>query len=139
MSLPAWIRSRQALIVSHTVPPVVTPLTYFAIEAPSLLRAISAASAMITTASYDSALYVKSVRPLSWLRSQDNGLTDFTYSAESYDAVVIIALAAEMARSNEGASIAKYVNGVTTGGTVCETIKACLDLIHAGKDIAYRG
>ena len=73
------------------------------------------------------------------LRSVDSSLTDFTYSAESYDAVVIVALAAEMARSNEGPAIAKYVTGVTTGGSVCDTIKACLDMIRAGKDIAYRG
>jgi ABC-type branched-subunit amino acid transport system substrate-binding protein len=73
------------------------------------------------------------------LRGIDSTLTDFTYSAESYDAVVIMALAAEEARSDEGTTIAKYVNGVTTGGTVCETLKACFDLVHAGKDIAYRG
>src|SRR5205085_890248 len=59
--------------------------------------------------------------------------------AVAYDAVVIPALAIETARTTDGVTAARYVNGVTTGGTTCESIKACLDLIHAGENIAYRG
>src|SRR5947199_3617147 len=73
------------------------------------------------------------------LRGIDNTLTDFTYSDASYDAVVILSLAAEEAHSTDGPTIAKYVNGVTAGGAVCDTVRVCLDLIHAGRDIAYRG
>ncbi len=73
------------------------------------------------------------------LRAVDSALTDYTYSAESYDATVVEALAAEAARSADGPTIAKYVTGITVGGTRCESVKACLDLIRAGKDPEYRG
>jgi ABC-type branched-subunit amino acid transport system substrate-binding protein len=73
------------------------------------------------------------------MRDIDPDLTDFNYGGESYDAVVIAALAAESARSTDAVAVAKYVNGVTASGTTCETVAACMSLIHAGKDIAYRG
>jgi ABC-type branched-subunit amino acid transport system substrate-binding protein len=73
------------------------------------------------------------------MRSIDPAMTDFTYSAEAYDAVVIEALAAESARAFDGASIARYVNSVTVGGTTCESVGACLDGLRAGRDIQYRG
>ena len=69
----------------------------------------------------------------------DPALTDFTYSAESYDAVVIEALAAESARAFDGATIARYVNSVTVGGVTCESVGACLQELRAGHDIQYRG
>jgi ABC-type branched-subunit amino acid transport system substrate-binding protein len=73
------------------------------------------------------------------MRSVDPNLVDFVYGGEAYDAVVIAALAAEIARTTEPTAMAKYVNGVTVSGTVCDTVLACLSLVHDGKDIAYRG
>jgi len=73
------------------------------------------------------------------LRSVDPGLIDETFAGESYDAVVISALAAEIAHSTKSSDIAAQITGVTTRGTACETAKACFDLVHAGKDIAYTG
>jgi ABC-type branched-subunit amino acid transport system substrate-binding protein len=73
------------------------------------------------------------------MRDINPDLTDFNYGGESYDAAIIVALAAESARSTEPAAIAKQLPGVTASGTVCETVSACMDMIHAGKDIAYRG
>lgn len=73
------------------------------------------------------------------LRKADSKLKDFSYAGEAYDAVVISALAAEMAGSSDARQIAKQINGVTTGGTVCRTVKACLDSARAGTNIAYRG
>src|SRR5919201_2535230 len=73
------------------------------------------------------------------VRTIDPTTPDFNYAGESYDAVVIPALAAEIARSTEATTIAKYINGVTVGGTTCESIKACFDLIHAGQNVQYRG
>jgi ABC-type branched-subunit amino acid transport system substrate-binding protein len=73
------------------------------------------------------------------VRTVDPTLPDFNYSGEAYDAVVIPALAAEIARTTDATTVAKYVNGVTVGGTVCESVKVCLDLIHAGQNIQYRG
>jgi ABC-type branched-subunit amino acid transport system substrate-binding protein len=66
-------------------------------------------------------------------------LNDYTYAAESYDAVVITALAAELAGSTSPKELAKHINGVTTGGQECDTIKQCLALAKAGTDLAYRG
>jgi ABC-type branched-subunit amino acid transport system substrate-binding protein len=66
-------------------------------------------------------------------------LKDFNYAGESYDAVVISALAAETARSNRGVDIGKYINSVTTGGEKCKTYKECVALVKAGKDLDYDG
>ncbi len=76
------------------------------------------------------------------LLSVDPGLQDFNYSGETYDAVVISALAAQLARSVDPTVVSKYINGVTIlgpNGQECSTIKDCLDTIAAGQDIAYRG
>lgn len=73
------------------------------------------------------------------LRTVDPALGDFVYAGESYDAVVISALAAELAGSTKPSEIAKYINGVTTEGERCDTAKTCLELARAGKDIEYRG
>jgi ABC-type branched-subunit amino acid transport system substrate-binding protein len=73
------------------------------------------------------------------LRSVDADLGDYVYAGESYDAVLISSLAAELAGSTAPGQIAKYVNGVTTEGERCDTAKDCLALARTGKDIEYRG
>jgi ABC-type branched-subunit amino acid transport system substrate-binding protein len=78
------------------------------------------------------------------LRSVDSSIggRSLTYAAESYDAVVIAALAVQLAKTTDPLVVAKYINGVTAlqpGGVECNTIKECLNAITAGKDIAYRG
>ncbi|MFI6758409.1 ABC transporter substrate-binding protein [Micromonospora sp. NPDC050417] len=70
---------------------------------------------------------------------QDPGLTDFLYSAEVYDAIAVSALAAQLAGSTAPAEIAKQINGVTTGGQRCDSIKSCLPIARNGTDIEYRG
>jgi ABC-type branched-subunit amino acid transport system substrate-binding protein len=66
-------------------------------------------------------------------------LTDYTYAGETYDAIVISALAAQQAGSIESTEIANQINSVTTGGTECETVPACLALARDGADLQYRG
>jgi ABC-type branched-subunit amino acid transport system substrate-binding protein len=73
------------------------------------------------------------------LLAVDKNLKDFNYAGESYDAVVIAALAAETARSSKGTEIGKFINSVTTGGEKCENYKDCLALVKAGKDVDYDG
>lgn len=73
------------------------------------------------------------------LLSVDPNLGDYLYAAESYDAVVISALAAQLAGTTEPASIARQINGVTTQGRRCEIVTACLALARSGTDIEYRG
>ncbi|MFC4016682.1 ABC transporter substrate-binding protein [Micromonospora sp. GCM10011542] len=74
----------------------------------------------------------------SRLRSVDPALTDYLYAAETYDAVVISVLAAQLAGSTDPAAIAKQIVGVTNGGQRCEDPASCLALARAGQDIEYR-
>jgi branched-chain amino acid transport system substrate-binding protein len=69
----------------------------------------------------------------------DADLTDFSYSAEAYDAVVITALAAIAAESDDPAAIATQINGVTRDGEACETFEDCLALLEDGEDVDYNG
>ena len=73
------------------------------------------------------------------LKAIDPALVDFNYAGESYDAVVISALAAEQAKSTAGVDIASNINAVTRDGTKCTTFKQCSDLVKAGTDIDYDG
>lgn len=67
------------------------------------------------------------------------GLKDYLFAGETYDAMAISALATQQAGSTDPTAIAKYINGVTTGGIICRTIASCLDLARDGKQISYRG
>ncbi len=69
----------------------------------------------------------------------DPKLIDYNYAGESYDAVVVSALAAIEAKSDSGKDIAKHLVDVTRQGEKCTTFKACADLLKAGKDIDYDG
>ena len=69
----------------------------------------------------------------------DPALIDFNYAGESYDAVIISALAAEVAGSTAGVDIAANINAVTKDGEKCTTFQQCKDLIAAGEDIDYDG
>ncbi|CCQ16269.1 putative ABC transporter substrate-binding protein [Rhodococcus sp. AW25M09] len=73
------------------------------------------------------------------LKVIDPALVDFNYAGESYDAVVISALAAEQAKSTAGTDIAANINSVTKGGTKCTNYAECLPLVQAGTDIDYDG
>lgn len=76
------------------------------------------------------------------LLETDPNLVDFSYAAESYDAVVLIALAAIQAGDDSGASIAANiasVSGQNDEGEVCESFEACKTLLEEGKDINYEG
>ena len=69
----------------------------------------------------------------------DSELSDYLYAAETYDAVVISAIATELAGSTQPARIAEQINGVTTKGKRCDSAAACLKLASAGSDVEYRG
>jgi ABC-type branched-subunit amino acid transport system substrate-binding protein len=62
----------------------------------------------------------------------DSGLQDYNYAGESYDAVTITALAAQMAGTNDANTFKAFVNGVTVGGDKCTDFKSCLAIINAG-------
>ncbi len=73
------------------------------------------------------------------LRDANPGLQDLIYAAQSYDAVVITALAAAVAGTDEPAAIAREINGVTKTGEKCTSFAACMTLVKDGKDIDYDG
>jgi ABC-type branched-subunit amino acid transport system substrate-binding protein len=68
----------------------------------------------------------------------DPALKDYSYAAETYDTVVIIALAVEIAKT-DGIGFASEINGVTRGGEKCTDYAGCLELVKAGTDIDYDG
>ncbi len=74
------------------------------------------------------------------LAATDPNLQDLIFAGETYDAVVISAVAAQLAGTTHPATIAKHINGVTIGADSCSTVAACLALARApGRDPAYRG
>ncbi len=73
------------------------------------------------------------------LREDNRGLLELTYAAHAYDAVVITALAAAVAGTDEPAAIAKEINGVTKTGEKCTSFAACMTLVKDGKNIDYDG
>jgi branched-chain amino acid transport system substrate-binding protein len=73
-----------------------------------------------------------------WVEKGNDALVDYNYAAESYDAVVIIALAAEIAQ-DDGSALAGEIVGVTKDGEKCTDYASCLALVQAGTDIDYDG
>jgi branched-chain amino acid transport system substrate-binding protein len=73
------------------------------------------------------------------LKEFDPNLKDYSYAGEAYDAVTLIALAAEEAKSDNGVDIAKHLQDVSEGGTKCKSFKDCDALIKSGSDIDYDG
>ncbi|MEV1131454.1 ABC transporter substrate-binding protein [Agromyces sp. NPDC049794] len=72
----------------------------------------------------------------------DPNLADFSYGPESYDATVLIALAAYAANSTEGADIAEYLRQVSGGsgeGESVTDITAALEALAAGEQIDWDG
>jgi ABC-type branched-subunit amino acid transport system substrate-binding protein len=63
----------------------------------------------------------------------------YNYAGESYDAVVLVALAAQAAGTNDATKFAPYINGLTTGGEACTDFAACLEILNSGGDVDYDG
>ncbi|MDN3497409.1 ABC transporter substrate-binding protein [Planococcus sp. APC 4015] len=78
-----------------------------------------------------------------WLEQGDGTpLADFNYAGESYDAVVLLALASLAANSTDPADIAASLQEVSGGsgeGEKCDTFEACADIILAGDIADYDG
>jgi branched-chain amino acid transport system substrate-binding protein len=66
-------------------------------------------------------------------------LETFTYGPETYDAVVVMALAAEQAGTDNPAEVAKNINGVTQDGAPCTSFDDCRSVLADGGDIDYEG
>jgi branched-chain amino acid transport system substrate-binding protein len=73
-----------------------------------------------------------------WVAKGNTELSDCNYAAESYDAVIVIALAAAAA-GTDGAALGDEINGITGVGEKCTTFADCLAIIDAGGDPDYDG
>ncbi|TFV87590.1 ABC transporter substrate-binding protein [Blastococcus sp. CT_GayMR16] len=63
----------------------------------------------------------------------------YNYAGESYDAVVLVALAAQSAGTNDATAFAPYINGLTSGGDTCTDFASCLEILNEGGDVDYDG
>ncbi len=73
------------------------------------------------------------------LLSVDPKLTEFTYGPESYDATILLGLAALAGGDDSGSTIAANLRDVSEGGTACTTFEQCAKMIDQGQDINYEG
>lgn len=73
------------------------------------------------------------------LAEVDDSLTVWNYAGESYDATVMLALAAAQAGSTDPAAIRDELQAVSRDGEKCTEVAQCLELIEAGTDIDYDG
>lgn len=80
----------------------------------------------------------KSALNASWVAAGNAGLQDFNYAAETYDAVTVVALAVEQAKS-DGTAYARLINGITREGTKCEDFASCKAVIDADGNVDYDG
>jgi branched-chain amino acid transport system substrate-binding protein len=69
----------------------------------------------------------------------DGSLTSFDSSAESYDAVVLLALATMANDGDDAAGMARSLIDVSRRGTRCTTFAACAALLRDHKDVDYDG
>ena len=69
------------------------------------------------------------------------GLSDFAYAAESYDATILAALAAIKGGSNESTAVQENFAAVSgaTDGTECTSFAECAALLADGSEIRYTG
>lgn len=78
----------------------------------------------------------------NWQARGNEALKLAAYGPESYDAVVLIALAALEARSTQGANISAKLQEVSGGsgeGQKCSSFAECADIINAGGTADYDG
>lgn len=73
------------------------------------------------------------------LRADDPKLIDTNYAGEAYDAVMLVALAAQAAKSTKGVDIASQINGITQGQQRCTSFRQCRDIIDRGGHPDYIG
>jgi branched-chain amino acid transport system substrate-binding protein len=126
-----------ALVAGHAGPDV-TPLYV------SELALTSALTAGLPAAVSAGVLGVRPGAPVpvsfeQRVLAQDPSLADVGFAPQAYDAVVMLALAAQVARSTTGRGIATALAGITVGANACTSYTTCLDLVRKGLGIAYRG
>ena len=74
-------------------------------------------------------------------RPRATTLTDYSYAAESYDAIILAALAAVKGGATDSATVQKNFAAVSgaTDGEECTTYADCVALLEEGSEIRYTG
>ncbi|MCC6224883.1 MAG: ABC transporter substrate-binding protein [Microthrixaceae bacterium] len=72
-------------------------------------------------------------------RMDETADADAPAAARPYDAAIVAALAAEVARSDSPARIAAQITGVTRGGQRCHRFEGCREFTDLRTDIDYDG
>jgi hypothetical protein len=73
------------------------------------------------------------------LMAIDPALQDFNYAGETYDAIILSALAAQAAGTTDANVFKAYVNGLTFGGDKCEDFASCKAILDEGGNVDYDG
>jgi neutral amino acid transport system substrate-binding protein len=99
------------------------------------------AGAQGTTQGVNPNAALKSKLDAWYLKNEGKKLSTYSYAAESYDAVMLLALSADTAKTATSAGIQPNMlaSSGASGGTVCKTYAACLPLANAGKSFHYEG
>lgn len=103
-----------------------------AVDAAAAAAGIPAISAVADPVPVDEALTAR-------LRSSDPTLADTRFGAESYDATIMIALAAQLAGDDGRSSIAEFLPAVTSGEVDCSSYGECLAALKTPGGIRYTG
>lgn len=77
-----------------------------------------------------------------WVARGNDDLALNAYGPETYDSVILLALAALEARSTQGANVAEKLREVSGGignGTKCTSFAQCADIINGGGTADYDG
>lgn len=73
------------------------------------------------------------------LKSVSPRLSDTAFAAESYDAVVAIAIAEVIAGSDSASALGSALPSLAAGGYTCTSFGDCATAIKAGQSITYQG
>jgi ABC-type branched-subunit amino acid transport system substrate-binding protein len=73
------------------------------------------------------------------VKSADPAASNMLYAPEAYDATILAALAATVAKDASGAGIAGRLEDVSKGGITCTSFGECIDVLTTQSDIDYDG
>lgn len=73
------------------------------------------------------------------IKSADPAVSDLRYAAEAYDATILAALAAIVAKDDSGTAVARALSDTSSGGIKCTSFGECLDVLRTIPDIDYDG
>jgi len=76
---------------------------------------------------------------LARLHEVDPTLSETRFAAQAYDLVIILALAAEVARTDAPTRFASQIPGITSGGTRCTTYDGCRKQSDQEEDLDFEG